>query len=261
MRQIDFGRILFGLGIAGLGVLSLVFGKFALQWQPVPSWLPQGLGYANGGILLAGGIGLFLVRRVAVVSALVLLAYLALWVVIQAVNDIAHLLDVGANLGLFEDLALMCGAWIAYATLADDGIAFLKGASGLMAARILFGVACLIFGLSHFLYADFTAQMVPAFLPFHLPLAYITGAGHVAAGLALISGILSRLAATCEAAMMSLFLVLVHIPMVLTPIPTGMSQLFWTMLCVAGALSGSAWLLVSSLNDRPWGLAHRRRLG
>ncbi len=261
MRNIDFGRILFGLGIAGLGVLSLVFGKFALQWQPVPDGLPEWLSYANGGIMLAGGVGLLLVRRVAVVSSLTLLVYLALWVAIQAINDIAHPLDVGANLGLFEDLALMCGAWIAYATLADDGIAFLKGPRALMMARILFGVACLVFGLSHFLYADFTAQMVPVFLPFHLPLAYITGAGHVAAGLALISGVLSRLAATCEAAMMSLFLVLVHIPMVLTPIPTGMAQLFWTMLCIAGALSGSAWLLASSLNDRSWGLAHQRSLG
>ena len=83
MRLADFGRILFALGIAGLGVLSLVFGKFALQWQPVPSWLPEGLGYVNGGILVVGGVGLVLVRRVAVVSALALLSYLALWVVIQ----------------------------------------------------------------------------------------------------------------------------------------------------------------------------------
>jgi uncharacterized membrane protein len=124
-----------------------------------------------------------------------------------------------------------------------------------MAARILFGAACLVFGVSHFLYADFTAQMVPAFLPFHLPLAYITGAGHFAAGLALISGVLSRLAAVCEAAMMSLFVVLVHIPMVVAPIPADMTQLFWTMLCVACALSGAAWLLAASLKDRPWGLA------
>lgn len=110
----------------------------------------------------------------------------------------------------------MCGAWLAYAATADDGIAFLKSAKGLMTARLLFGIACLIFGLSHFLYADFTAQMVPAFLPYHLPLAYITRAGHFAVGLALISGILARLAAVCEAIMMSLFVVLVHIPMVVT---------------------------------------------
>jgi uncharacterized membrane protein len=255
MRRIDFGRVLFALGMAGLGVLSLVFGKFALQWQPVPVWLPAWLGYVNGAVLLAGGTGLLLPRRWAAISGLSLLIYLALWVVIQAINDIAHPLDVGANLPLFEDLALMCGAWFAWAALAEDGMAFLKGTNGLMAARILFGIACLIFGLSHFLYADFTAQMVPAFLPFHLPLAYITGAGHIAAGLALISGVLSRLAAVCEAAMMSLFVVLVHIPMVVAPIPADMTQLFWTMLCVACALSGSAWLLAASLKDRPWGLA------
>jgi len=257
MQRIDFGRIVFGLGIAGLGVLSLFFGTFALQWQPVPASLPVWLGYVNGGLLLAGGIALLLPWRFAAISALALLVYLAFWVVVQAVNAVAHPLDVGASLPLFEDLALMCGAWIAYAASAEDGISFLTGSRGLMAARILFGAACLVFGVSHFLYADFTAQMVPAFLPFHLPLAYITGAGHFAAGQALISGVLSRLVAVCEAAMMSLFVVLVHIPMVVTPPPPDMAQLFWTMLCVACALSGSAWLLAASLNDRPWGLAHR----
>ena len=196
-------------------------------------------------------------RRTAAPLALLLTGYLSLWVVVQALNDIAHPLDVGANLALFEDLALMCGAWLAYAATVDEGIAFLTNANGLRAARILFGIACLIFGLSHFLYADFTAQIVPGFLPYHLPLVYITGAGHFVAGLALISGVLSRLAAVCEATMMSLFVVLVHIPMVIVPPPADMAQLFWTMLCVACALSGSAWLLAASLKDSPWGLAHR----
>lgn len=256
MRHIDFGRTFFGFGMAGLGVLGLVFGQFALQWQPVPASLPGWLGYVNGGLLLAGGIGLLLPRRFAAIPALGLLAYLALWVIVQAVNAAAHPLDVGANLPLFEDLALMCGAWFACAAIAKGGTGFLAGSGGLMAARLLFGIACLVFGASHFLYAGFTAQMVPAFLPFHLPLAYITGAGHFAAGLALISGVLARLAAVCEAAMMSLFVVLVHIPMVAAP-PPDMTQLFWTMLFVACALSGSAWLLAASLKDRPWGLAHR----
>lgn len=65
MRYLDFGRILLGLGLVGLGVLSYIFGKFALQWQPVPDGLPHILAYGNGAILLVGGGGLLLSRRTA----------------------------------------------------------------------------------------------------------------------------------------------------------------------------------------------------
>ncbi|WP_457311411.1 DoxX family membrane protein [Sphingomonas sp. UYAg733] len=67
--------------------------------------------------------------------------------------------------------------------------------------RYLFGVCPLIFGLSHFTYADFTAAMVPGWLPGPLVRAYATGIGHVAAGVGILSGIRSRLAATVLAAM------------------------------------------------------------
>ena len=56
------GHILFGCGLAGLGFLSLVSGDFALNWQPVPAWVPwhENLAYASGLVLLSGGIGMVL---------------------------------------------------------------------------------------------------------------------------------------------------------------------------------------------------------
>jgi hypothetical protein len=42
--------------------------------------------------------------------------------------------------------------------------------------------SCVVFGLSHFAFAAFTADMIPQWLPERLWLAYLTGAGHVAAG-------------------------------------------------------------------------------
>ena len=46
-----------------------------------------------------------------------------------------------------------------------------------------------VFGLSHFAYADFTASMIPAWMPARLILAYVTGAAHLAAGAALLLGV------------------------------------------------------------------------
>jgi uncharacterized membrane protein YphA (DoxX/SURF4 family) len=132
-------------------------------------------------------------------------------------------------------------------------------AVGLNLARRLFGIACLVFGLSHLEYANFTAGMIPAWLPLRPWLAYATGAGHAAAGVAILFGIRPRLAATLEAAMMSSFVALVHFPSLWTSpdwAPTARTQ--WTALFWAGALAGSAWIVAHSFRKRPAG-AHLRR--
>ena len=51
----------FPLAMSALGILGLVYGDFALQWQPVPDWLPgrHGVAYVSAALLLLGGIGLW----------------------------------------------------------------------------------------------------------------------------------------------------------------------------------------------------------
>ena len=79
---------------------------------------------------------------------------------------------------------------------------------------MLAGACAIVFGFAHFNYIDFTASMVPGWIPFKTFWAWATGAGHLAAGLALVSGIKARLGVTCEAAMMGSFAVLLHLPRV-----------------------------------------------
>ena len=73
-------------------------------------------------------------------------------------------------------------------------------------------------------------------------MAYLTGAAHALAGLAIASGIRRTLAATLESLMMAGFVVLVHLPRVLAH-PD--SRMEWTMLFVALTLSGSAGLVAA----------------
>ena len=51
---------LFAVGMIGLGILALVYGDFALVWQPVAAWVPgrTGLAYGSGLLMLMGGFGL-----------------------------------------------------------------------------------------------------------------------------------------------------------------------------------------------------------
>ena len=258
MRAIGAGHLLFALGLAGLGVLSLFSGDFALNWQPVPAWVPwrEILARASGILLLAGGIGM-LVKRSAAPCALVMAIYMASWeLVLQLPRAAAAPGNVGVWLGVSESTVLMTGGWMVFASLARPvdkvRMKFITGSGGARLARVLFGLACLVLGLSHFVYADGTAGMVPAWLPDRLGFAYLTGAGHFAAGLGILSAVLRRLAATMEAIMISLFVLLVHIPGVAS---APGSRLQWTMLFVASALAGAVWAIARSLPDASWGWA------
>ena len=260
MRVMGPGHFLFAAGIAGLGLLSLISGDFAYTWQPVPSGVPHRelLARASGILMMAGGMGM-LVKRTAVPMALAMTIYLLSWVfLLQAPRAARAPGDVGAWLGVGESVVLMCGGWILFASLsAQEGrlrIPFVSGPGGIRRARFLFGASCLVLGLSHFVYTEGTSSMVPSWLPYHVGLAYLTGTGHFAAGAAILLGILPCAAATLEAIMISLFVILIHIPGVFAS-PRG--RLEWTMLFVASALAGSAWAVAWSLRGAPWRFARR----
>jgi uncharacterized membrane protein len=255
MRVLGLGHLLFAVGLASLGVLSLISGDFAFTWQPVPAWIPwrESLAHAFGLLQLAGGIGM-LVKRTAAPCALAMTIYLLSWVILLQTPRVAEAPgNVGAWLGFCENLVLMSGGWILFASLAGPvgrrSIAFVSGNGGTRIARLLIGVSCLVFGLSHFVYPAGTASMVPAWIPAHVGFAYLTGAAHFAAGVGILFAILPRLAATLEAIMISSFVLLIHGPGVVAA-PTGRLQ--WTMLSVALALAGAVWTTAKSLQGSPW---------
>ena len=229
--------VLYALGAILLGAVGLWFHDFAMQWQPVPKGLPAYgmLAYVSGLVLIAGGVAI-LSRKGERLGALLLASFFGLWVVaLHLPNAIQGWRHIGA---------WNAPAEFTFATM--GGVALFASAAGAMkgtllkVARILAGASCIVFGLAHFNYIDFTATMVPAWIPPNQTFwAWVTGAGHLAAGLALVSGIQARLAATLEAAMMACFVVLLHIPLVLaTP-----NHINWIMLAVASTFTGAAWLV------------------
>jgi uncharacterized membrane protein YphA (DoxX/SURF4 family) len=118
-----------------------------------------------------------------------------------------------------------------------------RGGRGVRLARSLYGVALPFFGLHHFVDLAGAAEAVPAWLPFGLGWAFLTGVGHVAAGIAILLGIVPRLAARLEAAMVTAFVVLVHVTGV---IAAPRDSLQWTMLVVASAIGAAGWVVARS---------------
>ena len=151
----------------------------------------------------------------------------------------------------------MAGVWTLYALYRRRDLAGIAapmtGDGALRVARVLFGAACLVFGVAHFAYAAYSLQFVPDWLPGRMALVYATGIFHTAAGVSLILGILPRLAASLEAAMIILFGVLVWLPSHFAhPIPkwAGTPQNQWSETILNFLLAGVAWLIAESLSSR-----------
>ncbi|MES1196136.1 MAG: DoxX family membrane protein [Steroidobacter sp.] len=254
MRITSLGHLLFAIGMTGLGLLSLIHDDFAMNWQPVPAGIPAHnlLAYASGLILFIGGIGL-LFRRTANIAAFVLALFLLSWLVLLQFPRVPpDPLNEGVWLGVGETLELVTGTWMLCALLIKSGgssLEWMASSTSMRIATLLFGLSLPMIGLSHFVYADVTASMVPAWLPQRLWFACLTGAGHIAAGVGIITGIFPRLAATLEAIMMSSFVLLVHVPGVMKE-PS--SRLQWTMLCVALSITGCAWVIAHAYKNVRW---------
>jgi uncharacterized membrane protein len=231
----NYNALLYALAAVLLGAVGIFFGDFAMQWQAVPKFIPaMPWAYVSGAILVAGG-ALILARREKI-GALVLASFFGLWVVaFHLPPTLMSFTHIGAWNAPAESAFVTAGG---LALLA----AHLGGARGgvALAARLLAGASAAVFGFAHFNYIDFTASMVPGWIPFKTFWAWATGAGHLLTGLALLSGIRARLAAGCEAAMMGSFVVLLHLPRV---VAAPDQHVEWIMLAMSSALTGAALLV------------------
>jgi uncharacterized membrane protein len=237
---------LFVVGMIGLGILALIYGDFALVWQPVAKWIPgrTSLAYTAGLIMLIGGTGL-LFRATAALSIRILFPYLIVWALLKVPALVVAPQSEGVWLGVGELAVLLAGGWVLFVRLAgvraNSIFAFAGGENGIRIARILFAAASLLpIGLSHLFYTRATAELVPVWLPYRTGWAYLTGIGQMACGIGVIFSIYPRVAATAEAAMLSLFTLLVWIPAIVVA-PT--ARLPWTAFFISWAITSAAWLL------------------
>lgn len=262
MRIVGSTQYAFAIASASVALLSLAYGDFAPGGNSLPVWIPLKATWVYGVALLvlAASVGLCF-SGTALRSVLTIGSYLAAWALSCVPQVLSKPLSVDGWYGFIEALSSLVGAWILYATLrwqsraSDIPIAYERA---VRAAQILFGLTCVFYGWSHFVYADYTATMVPTWLPGRLAFAYFTGFGHVAAGTGIIIGFLPRLAATLEATMMSLFGLLVWVPsFFLWPRPVWATppQNQWSELVVALVVTVSAWIVAASMRDRSWAFA------
>ena len=240
-----FGRYAYGLGMMAMAAVCLAWGNVD-PGQPIPKAFPDRtlLAYAAAAFMLAAGAAVEW-RRTAAWGGGALAAYYVFVVVILLNGRVvlANLTTYGAYSGGAEQLAVAAGGLIVFAANARIDATF--AARLTLVGRLVFGVCALLFGGAHFVYMNFTAPLVPSWLPpGQLFWGYATGIAHIAAGVALLTGVRARLAAILLTVMYASFTPLVHIPLLLTH-PSDFST--WTENALNLALTGVAWVVADSL--------------
>jgi len=239
------GWRVYGLGVMALGMVCLAWGDFD-PGQPVSKDFPArtALAYAAAAFMFVAGAAVEW-RRTAAWGAAALTVYYAIIVVILMNGRLvlAHYAEFGAYSGVAEQLAIAAAGLIAYAANAKIDAALAARLTRL--GQLAFGICALLFGGAHFFYMNLTIPMVPQWLPPTQGFwAYATGVGHIAAGVAILTGVQARLAAILLTAMFASFTPLVHVPMLLAD-PS--RYVNWTENALNFALVGAAWVVADSL--------------
>jgi len=237
------GLRLYGIATVASAVLAFVFAGFAQPWQPIPDALPAHapLTLALASSLLFAGAALQWQRAgraAATAIAFLTLIFVSGWIF----RVIAMPTVLGTWLGVAEQGAIIFGALACLTLVPGSTSARIPRLATL--ARVGFGLCCLVFGAAHIVYVKETAEMVPGWLPPNAAFwAYATGAGHILAGLALLSGIQSLLAARLLTAMFVGFGLLVWLPRLVAAPDT---QFAWGGNVINLLLIASAWAVADS---------------
>jgi uncharacterized membrane protein YphA (DoxX/SURF4 family) len=248
------GRFLFGLPIAAFGVLNLAVGDLTTRFALAgPSWTHGRAiaAYALGAILVFLGLAIVFQWRTRT-AALCLAAVIATSLLLLSFpRAFARPAFGGSWTNPAKYLSLLGGALLVALlwdrkeagasvreTRASDPTGIRFGTP-----RLLLSVFLILGGVQHFVYEDFVATLVPAWIPDPVFWARFAGAALLAGGLGMWIPGTTRLAAISTGVMIFLWFLIVHIPRAAA---APRDPLEWSGVFESLATSGIAFLVAGS---------------
>ena len=251
------GRLLFGIAIAASGVEGLICARLGLTVRGVP-WFPASpfLAYLTGIALLLAGLCIVANVRARVAATSLGILFLLYVLLGELPLVAASPMDLGARTIFFEALALAASALTLAGTLPAAGSGsrpWNRVVDKLIASGpYLFAASSVVFGVDHFLILAFIASLVPAWLPWHLFWAYLTGAAFVAAGISIAIKWLDQWAAFLLGTMFALWVLILHSPRVVIAFrshdPNAQNE--WSSAFIALAMCGGCWICARYAQQR-----------
>jgi uncharacterized membrane protein YphA (DoxX/SURF4 family) len=250
------GRLIFAIAIAAIGAENLICAHVSeivfTQSPPAVPVLPfvppiPILVYLVGVALFAAGACMAVNLRPRSAAILLGLFFLLCVLVIYAPKAVARPRDLNVRTCFFEGLALGAAALTLAGCLQKEkpGSKTRSPLAGRVTDKLialapyLFAMSSIVFGVTHFLVPQFIASLVPAWIPAGMFWAYLTGAGFIAAGASIATGIGARWGAFWLGIMFLLWFLFLHTPrVVIHPrIPAE-----WSSAFIALGMAGGAWI-------------------
>lgn len=212
--------------------------------QLVPKFMPWPMfwTYFVGGCLFAASLSIatkIQVRWSGLMWGIMMFLFVAMMDLPGALHD-SHNRIIWALLA--RELSFGAGGWCLAASVPDGWSAPIRRAL-FAVGRIIIGVAAIFYGVEHFLHPHNVPgvpleKLIPTWIPAHLLISYVTGAALVAAGVAIVLAIKTRMAATYLGSWIFLIVVFIYGPILIAAlmVPStdvrveGINYFFDTML-------------------------------
>lgn len=217
-KLILLGPTLFAFPLAVFGTEH--FTEMAFIKALMPAWIPFHLFWVIlvGICLIAASLAIVLRKKAALAAGLVALTMLGFALMLHIPDAVSALRDRFLWAIALRTLAF-CGGGLAIASQAESWDIKLRDAV-LASARILIGVPVVLFAVEHFLHPDYVPviplnRLMPAWVPAHLLVSYVTGLILLVTGLCLLANRYAGTAATTLGAAVFLIVLVIYVPMML----------------------------------------------
>ena len=236
-----YGRLVFGASAVLLGVVSIVW-RGSDMWQhlaAIPSAERTVVAWCLALAQIAGGIGVLQARTARTGAVMLGVVYVVFS--LQIIPDIAAAPAAYGRYGNFFDVfSLVCGALAVYAVTQRRARALRLGA----AARIGFGVCALSFAAAQVAYLQYTASLVPTWIPLGgVFWTNVTTAAFALAGIALLLDRFAGLASWLLGLMVVLFGIIVWLPRLVAH-SSGLGD--WSEFAETFLVAGAAWAVAEA---------------
>ena len=240
----NLGLYVYGGAAIFLGILGLVSGDFATNWQNVGPNVPLRvpLAYLTAVIELAGGIALLL-PRTARAGALTLTIVYSVFTLIWVPKALVNLGNYDPIGNVFEEFALVAAGLVLCANFSPAGSSIARHRPFFV---LLFGICPISFGIVHIIDMPGLLGGIPGWLPpTKMFWAYATTIGFFGAAVAILTGIMAPIGARLLTAEIVIFELLFWIP----NLSLGSNNHFnWAGNAISIALGGAAWVVSDSIS-------------
>jgi uncharacterized membrane protein len=216
-KIVVLSNLCFAVPLAVFGAEHLSGAKFIMLG--VPSYMPWRLfwAYFVGFALLAASLSIatkIQVRWSGLLFGIMMVLFVAM---VHFPRALANPHDRIAWTIVIRELSFAGGAWI----LAGDAMRGQAGSKLVTVGRVLIAVAALFFGVEHFLHPAGCPgvpleKLTPEWFPGHQVIGYLTGAILLVAGVGILLGKRTRMAATYLGAWLVLLVLFLYGPILIT---------------------------------------------